>query len=68
MSVFPKRIAVTVSPDGDGPAAENLLAWATVSKADDGRVAVYELVDELEKKDIPHLKRKGTKTWFKAST
>jgi hypothetical protein len=66
MIKFPNRIAVTVDENGDGPITDNLLAWGNATQADDGPVAIYELVEEFQKKDIPHLKRKGTKTWFKA--
>jgi hypothetical protein len=63
---FPKRIAITVDDNSSGPIAERLLAWANVLVAEDGPVAVYELVDEFDKRDIPNLRRKGTRKWFKA--
>lgn len=62
--VFPKRIAITVDKNADGPVAENLLAWKNLDSADAGKVAIYELVDEFETREVMKKRRKGTKQWF----
>lgn len=64
MSKFPKRIAVTVDENGSGPVNANLLAWESIEVADEGRVAIYELVDEFETKEVKKKRRIGTKQWF----
>jgi hypothetical protein len=59
---FPNRIAVTVNEDGDPN--ESLLVWKNLEAADEGHVAIYELVDEFDTKLVTKKRRKGTKTWF----
>jgi hypothetical protein len=59
---FPKRIAVTF--DGGDTSLESLLAWSSLDTAEEGRVAVYELVEEFDKKMVSRVRRKGTKNWF----
>lgn len=61
---FPKTIAVTVDPNGDGPVAENLIAWRNAAVADDGRVAIYRLFDEMDTKTITRARKQGETEWF----
>ncbi len=61
---FPRIIAVTIDGNGDGPIDGRLLAWGNIDKADEGRVAIYELVDEFETKLVTKKRRVGSKNWF----
>lgn len=58
----PNRIYITEADDE----GENLLAWRKLTSADEGRIFVYELVEELDKRDTCELRRKGSKKWFRA--
>jgi hypothetical protein len=60
---FPNRIAITF--DENAPIGEpSMLAWKNLNAADEGKVAVYELVEEFDTKLVTKKRRKGTKTWF----
>lgn len=61
---FPKTIAVTVDPNGDGPISERLLAWKDVPSAEKGRVAVYKLFDEMETISVTKMRKQGETEWF----
>lgn len=61
---FPNRIAVTVDENASGPTENNLLAWPNLESADEGHVAIYELVEEFDVEDVKRKRRKGTKQWF----
>ena len=60
---FPKRIAVTVDPNGEGPVAENLLAWKDEKSADEGTVAVYVLSGIFETKSCTRIRKQGESVW-----
>ena len=61
---FPNRIAVTMDENYEGKPEDSLLAWKNLEAADEGRVAIYELVEEFDTKLVTKKRRKGTKTWF----
>ena len=61
---FPERVAITIDENGQGPAEENLLAWKNLEAADAGRVAIYELVEQFDTKEVKKKRRVGTKQWF----
>lgn len=62
---FPKRIAVTVDPNGEGTTAENLLAWKDEhAVADEGRVAIYTLLEEMDMKTVKKIRKQGETEWF----
>ncbi len=61
---FPNRIAVTVDENASGLIEDNLLAWRNLERADEGIVAIYELVEEFETKEVKKKRRIGTKNWF----
>lgn len=64
--VFPKRIAVTVDANAEGPVADNLIAWADVKAADKGKVAIYELIEVVDAKEVTKVRRQGSKAWIEA--
>ncbi len=66
MKGLPGRIYVQVDSNADGT-DEDLLAWRNLSAVENGRIAVYVINDELDKREAVELRRKGTKVWFKAS-
>lgn len=59
---FPKVIYITRDSVCDD---EDLLAWTTISSADVGKVAIYELREVVEKRESTELRRERTKKWFK---
>jgi hypothetical protein len=63
---FPKTIAVTVDSNSEGPTDENLLAWKDVQSADEGRVAIYKLIDEVDTKTVTKIRKQGETEWFEA--
>lgn len=62
---FPKRVAVTIDPNANGSPLDSLLAWKSVEAAEAGKVAIYELVDEIEKRETFEIRRKGKKGWLR---
>ena len=62
---LPRRLYATIEGNTEGN-QEDLLAWRTIDSADDGRVGVYVLEEELDKRQATELRRDGTKKWFKA--
>ena len=63
MKAFPKVIYVTQDiPDAN---TQTLLAWDSLDSAEIGKVAVYRLENEVEKREVTEVRRKGTKQWFK---
>lgn len=62
-AAFPKLIFIT--RDENAGDDENLLAWGTLDSADAGKVAVYRLEEEIEKREAVEIRRKGTGKWFK---
>ena len=63
MRKFPRRICVTQDQNSDDE--NNLLAWPSIHVAESGKVAIYELIEVLEKRDVAEIRREGTKGWFK---
>lgn len=64
--VFPRRIAVTVDENAEGPVADNLIAWAGVEAADSGKVAIYELIEVVDTKQVTKVRRQGQEAWIEA--
>jgi hypothetical protein len=61
--MMPKVIYVMLDPNAD--THDDLLAWSSLESADEGRVAVYTLTEELEKREVVEVRKKGSKAWFK---
>lgn len=60
---FPKKIFVTRDPNSN--ASDDLLAWIDLKGTDDGKVGVYVLESELDKRTAPEVRAKGSKQWRK---
>ena len=58
----PKIIYVTVEGEGE---EQYLMPNADLSEAEDGKVYVFTLEDEIDKRSVSEIKRKGTSKWFK---
>jgi hypothetical protein len=63
MKTFPKKIYVGHDPNAD--ANDDLLAWADLKSPDDGKIGVYVLESELEKRTATEVRRKGKREWRK---
>lgn len=63
---LPKRLYAS-QDHSDSFGDEDLLAWRHLDATDNGRIGVYELVEELDKREAVELRRKGTKAWFKTT-
>lgn len=59
---FPPVVYMTIDDSGG---EEVLLAWNSIDSAETGKVAVYRLESELEKREVCEVRRSGTKQWFK---
>lgn len=62
---LPRRIYVQVDENSDGSNDEDLLAWRSLSATDEGRIGTYELVEEVDRRQVVEVRRKGTTKWFK---
>jgi hypothetical protein len=59
---FPRRIVVQLLRSEDGYLPD-LLAWSSLQAADDGQLAIYELVEKIEKKSVPKIGAGKTEQW-----
>ena len=57
---FPKRIAVSIEVADPNENLPDLLAWPTLEGAENGFVAIYELVEILEKTTVPKIRAAGS--------
>lgn len=60
---MPKVVYVTLDENSDG--GEDLLAWKSLDSSDSGKVGVYTLTEELDKRKVTEVRRNKTKIWFK---
>ncbi len=60
---FPKKIFVTHDPNADS--GNDLLAWPSLESTDNGKVGIYVLESELDKRTTAEIRRKGSRKWGK---
>ena len=60
---MPKVIYIT--RDENSEETESFLAWGDLQSADDGKVGVYQLVEELTKREVVEIRNKRSRRWFK---
>ena len=64
---LPRLIYVQFDEKTGDETDEYLLAWKDVTSTVPGRLGVYQLTEEIDRRDTVEIRRKGSRQWFKPS-